>query len=164
MVTAIIWVLNGTDEGADTTAGPATPTPQAQLSSMLPGGYAADGCRSVDPLANLSATVTCDRNTDAGGPVSATYGLASDSAALTAAFTALQQRSISAECPGHLRSPVPWRRSATPQVVGGAIYCGIQQNQPVLAWTDEAQLLLHEVRGNAQVSLSDLFNWWFAHA
>lgn len=68
-------------------------------------------------------------------------------------------------CPGNIQSPGPWRRNATPQQVSGTLVCGVQQDRPTLAWTDDIALLLGVVRADDKGPTMDrLYAWWSSHS
>jgi hypothetical protein len=68
--------------------------------------------------------MSCDANTDAGGPTSGTYTLTEDAAALRSAFDEVMSRSTTVVCPGNIQSPGAWRRNANPTAAAGTLYCG----------------------------------------
>ncbi len=138
---------------------------QAKLLRFLPPGYPPDSCAQVDPPTGASARVDCTQNADADGPPSATYTLVRDKAALQAAFDGVVRGASVVTCPGNIQSPGPWRRNATPQQVSGTLVCGIQQNRPTLAWTDDVALLLGVVRADDKgPTLDRLYAWWSSHS
>jgi hypothetical protein len=132
---------------------------------MLPAGYRAGTCETVAPPAGARAAARCGPNTDPGGPVSSTFTVAEDGAALDAAFNAVVNGSTRVNCPGNIQSPGPWRRNATPQKVSGVLFCGIQQNRPVVAWTnvDESLVVVAEA-GPQGPNLDQLYLWWSSHS
>jgi hypothetical protein len=68
-------------------------------------------------------------------------------------------------CPGNIQSPGPWRRNATPQQISGTLVCGVLQNRPTLAWTDDVALLLGVVRADDKgPTLDRLYAWWSSHS
>lgn len=172
VVALIVFLMRpapGTDtESASTTtasADAAAVEAQARLATLLPPGYTRDSCKPVPNPAQTLAALTCAKNTDPGGPATAQYTLVKDKASLDAAFNAVVKASTTLECPGRIQSPGPWRRNATPQRISGTLFCGIQQNRPLVAWTDEARLVLHEVRTDPQgPTLAQLYTWWSSHS
>jgi hypothetical protein len=109
--------------------------------------------------------VNCEQNSDRGGPLSATYTLATDKAALGAAFDEVVQASDRVNCPGNIQSPGPWRRNATPQKVSGTLFCGLREGRPTVAWTDEARLVLSVAHaGPSGPTLPELYAWWSSHS
>lgn len=142
-----------------------TPEAVTRLSALLPRGYARNACTAVTPAQDAVATMTCTQNGDAGGPVSATYTLLSTRAALGKAFDTVVGTSTTVECPGRIQSPGPWRRNPATPEVNGILFCGVAQNRPTVAWTDDAALLLSTVQGNAPGSdLPQLYSWWSSHS
>ena len=91
---------------------------------------------------------------DPGGPLSATYTLVSDKAALDAAFDDIVRASTRVNCPGNIQSPGPWRRNATPQKTSGVLFCGIQEARPTVVWTDDDDLLVSTVQSGRRGQLS----------
>jgi hypothetical protein len=143
----------------------ATSGAQARLVSLLPPGYTPASCKPEANPVNTLASVSCVRNADPGGPVTAQYTLVKDKAALDAAFSAVVKASTTVECPGRIQSPGPWRRNATPQQISGTLFCGIQENRPFVAWTDDVKLVLNEVHADAQgPTLAQLYLWWSSHS
>jgi hypothetical protein len=139
---------------------------EKRLLALLPGGYPSGACTPTrTTAANAEAAMTCPRNGDAGGPSTATYTLLKDQAALDAAFRQVVQASTTVECPGRIQSPGPWRRNAASPQVNGILFCGIQHNRPAVAWTNDEDLLLSTVQGDAQgPSLAQLYAWWSLHS
>lgn len=138
---------------------------QARLNQLLPPGYPSGACTPIPPLQGALAKVSCDRNTDPGGPPSATYTLLRDNTALRAAFDDAIQNASVVNCPGAIQSPGPWRRNATPNVVSGTLVCAIQQGRPTVNWTDDADLLFSAAQsGPGGPTLEQLYAWWSAHS
>jgi hypothetical protein len=174
VVGAVIWLLvpsGGDDQPAPasppTTSAPRTADPQVQarLMSVLPPGYRPDACTAQTPAAGARAVASCGPNSDAGGPVSATYTVGDNAAAVDAAFTAVVNSSTRVNCPGNIQSPGPWRRTATPDKVAGVLFCGLQQNRPVVAWTDVDESLVAVVTSGPQgPNLDQLYAWWSTHS
>jgi serine/threonine kinase PknH len=148
-----------------TTEQPVDTASQTKLLRLLPPGYPSSACKQVDPSKDALAQVDCTQNADADGPPSATYTLLRDKAALQAAFDAVTGGTAVVNCPGNIQSPGPWRRNATPQQVSGTLVCGLKENRPTLAWTDDIVLLLGVVRADAKgPTLDQLYSWWTSHS
>jgi hypothetical protein len=97
-----------TDSTTSTTASAsADPEAQARLLRLLPAGYPSDSCKPVAAAEGVLAEVNCEKNSDPGGPLSATYTLASDKAALDAAFHDIVRASTRVNWPGNIQSPGP---------------------------------------------------------
>jgi hypothetical protein len=172
----VFWLTRPSSDRADgpsvepsTSAAPATPTSndedEAKLKRLLPRGYSPDSCEVVAPPKNSLAQVNCARNTDPDGPLSATYTLASDKAALDAVFTNTMQAAERVNCPGNIQSPGPWRRNATPETVSGMLFCGLRKGQPTVVWTDDARLVLYAVQSGPQgPTFPALYAWWSSHS
>ena len=164
----IFWLVRpspDSDAGPPSPA-PTTPNPEAdRLLHMVPAGYPSDGCKSVAAPKGALAQVSCDQNSDAGGPQAATYTLVADKAALDAAFNDIVQASTTVNCPGNIQSPGPWRRNATPDKISGMLFCGVQDGRPTVAWTDEARLVVNEVQSGPQGrTFDELYAWWSSHS
>lgn len=80
--------------------------PNARLMKALPKGYPAGACKPVARLQGAMSTIACTVNRDPGGPMSATYSLLLDTAALDAAIEDLASTSTVVDCPGRIQSPV----------------------------------------------------------
>lgn len=147
-----------------TTSEPAR-DPESRLMRALPAGYPAGACTPVARLEGAMATVACTANADQGGPVSATYSLLVDSAALEQAVKDLADTSTVVDCPGRIQSPGPWRHKASPQEVSGTLVCGIQGDNPMLGWTDIDKQLFSVVQGRpGSPTLDHLYAWWTSHS
>ncbi|WP_422743660.1 hypothetical protein ACN27E_18535 [Mycobacterium sp. WMMD1722] len=169
----IIWLVvpSGGHDAAPPATTTAEPTPtadaaaEARLLGLLPAGYRSGVCETVAPPAGARAAASCGPNTDPGGPPSATFTIAEDGRALDAAFSAVVNGSTRVNCPGNIQSPGPWRRNATPQKVSGVLFCGIQQNRPVVAWTNVDESLVAVVQSGPQgPNLDQLYLWWSSHS
>lgn len=174
VVGVVVWLLipSGGDErtapaAPPTTSAPRTADPQVQtrLLSILPPGYRPGTCTALAPPTGARAAASCGPNTDPGGPVSATYTVGEDPAAVDAAFNAVVTGSTRVNCPGNIQSPGPWRRNATPDKVSGIVFCGIQQNRPVVAWTNVDESMVAVVNAGPQgPNLDQLYAWWGTHS
>jgi hypothetical protein len=138
---------------------------QKRLTALLPAGYSANACTPAEVPKGAVAAVNCTKNTDAGGPPSATYTLMKDAAALSAAVGAAIADANAVDCPGSIQSPGPWRRNASPQKIAGTLVCGLSQEQPQVIWTNDAELVLNAVRaGPEEPTLDQLYTWWSNHS
>ncbi|TRW85409.1 hypothetical protein FK535_08365 [Mycolicibacterium sp. 018/SC-01/001] len=168
----IAWVFWPSEGSGATSAGSATTSPtespeqaQARLMGMLPQGYAADSCETVVPAQGALAQVSCGQNTDPGGPLTATYTLATDKAAVKDLFDDIVSTSSVVDCPGNIQSPGPWRRNATPQQTAGTLVCGFQQSKPTVGWSTDADLLVSQVQsGPTGPNMVQLYTWWASHS
>lgn len=167
----LLWPSPGTPDpsGAasppSTTEKPVNAAARAKLMGLLPPGYSAGACTQVDPANDAVAQVNCTRNVDADGPPSATYTLFGDEGGLQAGFDAVVRDAGVVVCPGNIQSPGPWRRNATPQQVSGTLVCGVREDRPTVAWTDDIVLLLGVVRADAEgPTLDRLYAWWSTHS
>ncbi len=141
------------------------PAAEARLTARLPDGYPPDACELVEPPRGTLAQLQCSGAGDPSTRPGATFILFEDQQALTAAFQRMLKGSSIVVCPGRIQSPGPWRRNATPEVVSGTVFCGTSQDTAVVGWTDEASLLLSEIRSPAgQRNLEQLFEWWSGHS
>lgn len=149
-----------------TTTSTSTPAEsQARLLSLLPQGYPPDTCKPITLPKDALAAVSCGKNSDPGGPPSANYTLFGDAATLRIAFDRLVHSATSVNCPGGIQSPGPWHRNATPEDTSGTLMCAIQQNHPIVVWTNEAELLLSIAQADPQApSLDEIYAWWTFHS
>lgn len=138
---------------------------ESRLLGLLPAGYMVDSCNPRAPTEGALAQVNCAQNSDPGGPLSATYALMRDTRTLDTAFDKLVATYDVVICPGRVQSPGPWRRSATPELVSGTLFCGRQNGRDTVAWTNEAELLLSVVQDSAEgTNLTRLYAWWSSHS
>lgn len=115
------------------------------------------------PLGALGA-VTCGLNTDPGGPRAGRYTLLADLPALQGQFNEITSTTRQQICPGNIQSPGPWRHNATPDQVAGQLYCGLRDDgTPIIAWTDDARLLLSVVDSAPGTEVA-AFKWWSSHS
>lgn len=142
----------------------AEPAARARLNQILPPGYPPGACTPQDAApTGAGAVASCAANTDPGGPASATYTLARDDTALSAAFDEVVAESTTVVCPGRIQSPGPWRRRSNLDTPVGMLYCGIRDGSAVLAWTTDDNLLLG-VTHSPQHDLPALYRWWTSHS
>ena len=167
----IFWMVRPSPDAGDTNRAPSsapstTPNPDAErLLHLVPAGYSSDSCKPAAVPKGVLAQVSCDKNSDAGGPLSATYTLVKDKPALDAALSDVVRASTTVNCPGNIQSPGPWRRNATPDKTSGVLFCGVQGGRPTVAWTDDARLILGEVQSGAQgPTFDELYAWWSSHS
>jgi hypothetical protein len=169
----IYWFLRPSSDDAETpSAAPTTTEPPApksedvaRLRELLPAGYPPNACKPVDPSNDALAQMDCAKNTDAGGPLTATYMLLRGKSALEAAFKTAMKAAEQVNCPGNIQSPGPWRRNATPQKVSGTLFCGLKDGEPTVIWTDDAQLTVNAVRsGPNGPTFPALYAWWSSHS
>jgi serine/threonine protein kinase len=155
-----------TSPGPSTTATtPSSTAAQDQLTRLLPAGYPPGTCKPTDIPESDRAAVACGPNTDPGGPTSATYTLARDPTAVRAAFNDAVNRYTAVICPPNIQSPGAWQRNDSPTVPRGTLFCGIQAGQPLVAWTNDAQLVLNIAHGDAPATrLDGLYTWWSSHS
>jgi len=164
----IFWLVR---PSSDTDSGPPSSTPTApnpdadRLLRLVPQGYPAEACKPVGAPKDALAQVRCDKNSDSGGPLSATYTMVENKAALDAALNGIVRASTMVNCPGNIQSPGPWRRNATPNKTSGVLFCGIQGDRPTVAWTDDARLIVSEVQsGPGGPTFDELYAWWSSHS
>ncbi|WP_197375871.1 hypothetical protein [Mycolicibacterium baixiangningiae] len=173
LVGGVVWLLLPSGDGGESADGPTTPSPtrtadpraEATLRGVLPRGYAADACEMQSPPTGALAVASCEANADPGGPPSATYTITTDDTALDAAFNDVVEASSIVTCPGNIQSPGPWRRIATPQKVAGVLFCGLQADRPMVAWTNTDAALVAVVKSGPQgPTLDQLYTWWTSHS
>jgi hypothetical protein len=81
---------------------------------LVPTGYPSDACKPVSAPKDALAQVSCDKNSDVGGPLSATYTLVENKAALDAACSGGGDGRRCCQCtvgPGDLHGGVLLSRS-----------------------------------------------------
>ncbi|MBS9532772.1 serine/threonine protein kinase [Mycobacterium sp. M1] len=153
------------DEIAEPSAPMGSAEMQDRLSGLLPAGYAKEACTAAPLEGKAVAKLSCRRNTDPGGPASATFTLFPDVDGLRAGFEEATGLTSLVNCPGGVQSPGPWHRAATPQQASGMLMCGSQQGSPTLAWSNYAQLFLSVVHGGeGGPTLEQLSAWWSSHS
>lgn len=169
----IIWLLRPSqpspaipdrDSATSTASSPAADS-QARLLGLLPHGYAPGVCKPITPPTDALAEVACDKNADPDGPPFATYMLFPDATSLGSSFNRIIQASSIIDCPGRVQSPGPWHRNATPDKASGVLLCGMQQGNPLVGWTADAELLIGVIRGDLSgPSIDQLYAWWMSHS
>jgi len=171
LVAALVFLLfhvfddvSSDADGESITAATAQPADQDKLQGILPQGYVAGSCTPAELSKGALAKVSCTANADAGGPPNANYTLVADTSALRATFDGIVASARQVNCPGNIQSPGPWRRNAAPQLVAGTVFCGFRGDVPIVAWTDDADLLVSSVDGaEAGPNLDLLYTWWRGH-
>ena len=169
---ALAWAFWPASDGEDDSSAPTTTTEtesrdeaQTRLLDMVPPGYAEGACEGVVPAKGALAQVSCGRNDDPGGPLTATYTLVEDDEALLDLFDGVVGASTVVNCPGNIQSPGPWRRNATPDQTAGTLVCGFQQSRPTVAWTTDADLMVSQVQSGPQgPNMVQLYTWWASHS
>jgi hypothetical protein len=135
------------------------------VKAILPPGYARSSCQPAETEPGGLATLSCDTNTDPGGPPVAEYTLFPNNAALSAAFDRLVATSSQLICPGNIQSPGPWRRNRSPEKEAGILFCGNRSDRPTIIWSDQERLLLSVVQSNSGgPTLEQLYEWWPQHS
>lgn len=169
----LAWAFWPSSDGGDGAAAETTTAEQTEsqqqaetrLLGMLPRGYADGACEAVVPTEGALAQVSCAKNVDTGGPLTATYTLLKDAQSLEERFDEVIAETSVVNCPGNIQSPGPWRRNATPDQIAGTLMCGFQQSKPTVAWTTDAGLLLNEVQSGPQgPNMVQLYTWWASHS
>ncbi|MDY6997081.1 MAG: hypothetical protein SW019_10820 [Actinomycetota bacterium] len=136
-----------------------------RLMGMLPPGYPPGTCEPVAPADEALAQVSCERNTDPGGPLTATFTVTADEQSLESAFDAVIDTLSVVDCPGNIQSPGPWRRNAAPEQAAGTLVCGFDRTTSTVAWTTDSQLMLSEVQSGPQgPNMVQLYSWWSSHS
>ncbi len=94
------------------------------------------------------APVSCDKNSDAGGPLSATYTLVENKAALDAALNGIVQVSTRVNCPGNVHPLGPWwyRNQAR-------CTCGWIGKASLLLSSAKVDALLHAARDDCEPAI-----------
>ena len=172
VVGVVIWSLLPSPAPSSPAAGRSTSTTppvdreaQTRLMQLLPVGYPSGSCRPAAASGGAVAVVTCGENIEPDGPSLATYTVARDPQALRAAFNATVASAVTVICPGSIQSPGPWRHTADPTVPVGTVFCGSRNGQPLVAWTNDAELLLNVTQGKVPgPTLEQLYAWWTTHS
>jgi hypothetical protein len=139
---------------------PATPEDTQKLFGLLSKGYTPADCQLQDPEGNQVAAVSCDINTDPGGPLNARYALYRDAASLQSAFFSTIGPIKLEPCPGVNQSPTVWHNQGSPDQTAGFIGCGYADTLSQVVWTNNANLML-----GATESIDDIprhWQWWLA--
>lgn len=138
---------------------------QARLLSLLPRDYSPGTCKPITPPMDALSEVSCEKNSDPDGPMSATYLLFADATSLRGAFDRIVQSSNIIECPGRIQSPGPWHRNATPDKASGMLLCGTQDGNLLLGWTNDAEQLISVAKAGPQgPTIDQLYAWWTSHS
>jgi serine/threonine protein kinase len=156
-----------TPKPSPTISTPVSPDPRAQarLAGLLPAGYPPGSCNPGGITSTSTAVTLCGPNADPGGPISASYTLVRDTPALRSALDQVIQTAIPVICPPNILSPGAWHRVENPSAPMGIVFCGLRGGAPLVAWTNEPELLLcvtHAVA--AGPPLDQLFTWWTSHS
>ncbi|MGA9376962.1 MAG: hypothetical protein WBV64_18410, partial [Mycobacterium sp.] len=91
-----------------------------RLTELLPAGYPDHACTPSDTSTEDRTVLTCDQNTDPGGPQAATYTLFSTPDALPAALQQVIDKTAVVTCPGRIQSPVLCPTGVSNPVCGSA--------------------------------------------
>jgi serine/threonine-protein kinase len=133
-----------------------------RLLRLLPSGYANGVCvPATQPVKDALATLTCDANSEPGGPTTSQYSLFSDLASLNREFQIYLNEDSLFNCPQASQAPSTWHYDQTPDQTAGSVGCGTYKNSPDLVWTKDAQLLLGEGQGP---DINALHDWWAKYA
>lgn len=132
---------------------------EQQVIAMLPPGYSAASCSRADnAFAAGIASLDCTDDLHTDTPDYARFTLYDSLDALTADFYASVASMSVSSCPGANASPGTWNYGPHLTSPGGKVVCGIVEDQPVVAWTRDSQLLLATVNGGPD--LGELYQWW----
>jgi hypothetical protein len=166
LVVLAAWFLWPSGDDATQAATPAIDAAAVDaLKDVLPAGYPSEACQPVQAPEGATAKVECSKNTDVGGPPKATYTLMKDADALKQAMDDVIADAGIVNCPGNIQSPGPWRRNATPTKVAGNLVCGLPQGKPMVAWTNDANLVLNVTKAGPEgPTLDQLYQWWSNHS
>ncbi|AGB25951.1 hypothetical protein Mycsm_05779 [Mycobacterium sp. JS623] len=165
----IYWLVRpspGTESIAPSAAPTITSSPDNdRLMRLVPAGYSTDVCKPVAAPKDALAQVDYGKDADVGGPLTATYTLVENKAALDAALSGIVKASTMVNCPRNIQSPGPWRRNATPDKTSGVLFCGVKNSRLTLAWTDDARLVVSQVQsGPDGPTFDELYAWWSGHS
>lgn len=141
------------------------PRAQARLTGLVPGGYPPGSCNPGGVTSPAHAVELCGPNLDPGGPTSATYTLFADLPSLRAAMNDVVHTATPVICPPNILSPGPWHRTENPTAAIGIVFCGDRSGRPLVAWTNEPELLLSATLGDiGGPPIDQLFTWWASHS
>jgi serine/threonine kinase PknH len=158
-------IMTATSTSTTPVSSPPIAESQARLLGLLPPGYPPGACEPITPPQDALAVMSCGENVDPGGPPSATYTLLRDTAAVHVTFDRIVRSVTVVSCPGGIQSPGPWRHNAKPEETVGTLMCGVQQNNPILAWTNDAQFLVSVIHAEPPgPNLDELYAWWTSHS
>ncbi|MBY0291110.1 MAG: serine/threonine protein kinase [Mycobacteriaceae bacterium] len=170
---AAVWFVGSSSKSPPSMKPTTTPTELSappdealnRLRGMLPAGYTAGTCKPQSP-AGTAGVITCGRNSDPGGPGTATYTLTSSPAALRDALNRVIQTTTVVICPGNIQSPGPWRRNDSLTVTRGTVLCGLHNGRPRVVWTNDAEHLLADVQSRSPTDppIGQLYAWWGSHS
>jgi hypothetical protein len=169
----LAWAFWPSPAGETAAGGNATTTAEAEaaeqagarLLALVPRGYAEGACEAVVPARGALAQISCGRNDDPGGPLTATYTLAKDKESLQQLFDGLVGSSSVVNGPGNIQTPGPWRRSVAADQTAGTLVCGFQQSRPSVAWTTDADALMSEIQSGPQgPNMVPIYTWWASHS
>lgn len=163
VVAAVVVTMNRSSspsESAETAAAVADP----RLLEKLPLGVREDSCRPQGDD-EAQAGIVCDGSGKPGEPLTVILREAQDKAGLNSMFSQVLRDHRVVVCPGNIQSPGPWRRNAAPQVTAGTLMCGYQGENTIVAWTDEARLVVVVAEGDPGAdALAQLYTWWSDHS
>lgn len=169
----LAWTFWPSSEDGQESAGDVTTTTEAEsaeqaqsrLLAMVPRGYSEGACEAVVPTKGALAQVSCGQNDDPGGPLTATYTLATDEQSLKELFDEHVSSSSVVNCPGNIQSPGPWRRTAAAEQAAGTLVCGFQQSKPTVAWTTDSDVMMSEIQSGPQgPNMVQIYTWWASHS
>jgi serine/threonine protein kinase len=144
---------------------PPDPRAQERLAGLIPGGYPPGSCNPGGVTSAAEAAELCGPNVDPGGPTSATYTLSRSLASLRAAMNDVFHTAAPVICPPNILSPGPWHRTENPTAAVGIVFCGIRSGRPLVAWTNEPELLLCTTLSDTSgPPIDQLFTWWTSHS
>lgn len=132
---------------------------EQRIIALLPPGYAATSCaRAANAFPAALASLDCTDDTHSDTPDYARFTLYSTLDALTADFYASAESMSVSPCPDGNPSPGTWNYGPHLASPGGNVVCGTVEDQAVIAWTHDSQLLLATVNGGPD--LGELYRWW----
>lgn len=68
-------------------------------------------------------------------------------------------------CRGNIQPAGPWGRLATLSVTQGTVLCGISGGRPLMAWTNDSELVLARTQSEntGGPGMDHLHTWWSSH-
>jgi hypothetical protein len=133
--------------------------PNDTLTASLSKGYSSSNCTPKDPPTGVAAAINCGQNSDAAGPVKATYLLYNSPADLQAGFTAsIKDESLTQCGDSGGQSPTTWHQGSA-GANAGQVACGTYQDAAEIIWTTDAKNVLSYIRAS-NTDVQALYKWW----
>lgn len=135
--------------------------PSGKLMEMLPPGFSSANCVEKQASGPAVERVTCDQNSDTGGPSYALFLLYANSSDLASEFKtgpASGGYKVSSTCPGGKGSPAEWSEGSSQ--TAGQVECAVSsEGYPTVIWSDTSKLRVGVLEGKGE-TIDSLFKWW----